>query len=120
MISTSTFQCVCGNGPGGVQTGLLCQSTYSCQCLNNGVCQSSTDSTGRTIYQCICTPGFGGNLCQYQISSFQSCQTSGCFNGGTCTICKLGFLLFLKIKLYFSFYSTSVNLYLSSALYWYY
>ncbi len=74
---------------GGVLAGPLCQSTYSCQCQNNGQCQSSIDYNGRVIYQCICSSGFGGNLCQYAINTFQSCQTTGCANGGTCTICKL-------------------------------
>ena len=87
-LSSTAFQCVCGIGAGGILAGPFCQSTYSCQCLNNGVCQTSTDSAGLAIYRCQCPTGFGGNLCQFQIGAFQSCQVVGCSNGGTCTICK--------------------------------
>ncbi len=82
-LSTTNFQCICATG----LVGPLCQSSYSCQCQNNGVCQSSLGINNTTIYTCSCPSGYGGLFCQYPIANFQSCQTVGCSNGGTCTIC---------------------------------
>lgn len=64
----------------------MCNGVSTCSCQNGGVCVASSTSTGAISYACSCPTNYGGNLCQYVKSTFQSCQNTPCLNGGYCTI----------------------------------
>jgi hypothetical protein len=78
VSSGGTFFCACPTG----RTGTLCESHVGpCQCQNGGTCSS----TGTNSYSCTCTSAYGGNLCQYPLSSINTfCIKEPCKNNGTC------------------------------------
>lgn len=82
-VGTTGFTCTCPAGLGGP----TCRSVVgtTCPCQNSGTCTASV-LNGQTLQTCTCPTGFTGNLCEYQVTAFVSCFTSGCQNGGTCTI----------------------------------
>jgi len=74
---------LCPVGYGGTQ----CKGTTgTCSCQNGGQCVATAGANGILAYECSCSANFGGNLCQFVRSAFQSCQNVGCQNGGYCTI----------------------------------
>lgn len=80
VSSSGTFFCACPTG----RTGTLCESHVGpCQCQNGGTCTS----TGTNSFSCTCSSAYGGNLCQYPLSSInQFCIKEPCKNNGTCLV----------------------------------
>ncbi|KAI0227208.1 hypothetical protein LSAT2_022348 [Lamellibrachia satsuma] len=53
---------------------------FQCLCLNGATCTEKDNVCDYDI-DCVCTDGFTGRYCEFQL---ESCDSNSCSNGGTC------------------------------------
>jgi hypothetical protein len=93
-LSCTNGQCLftCLNNTGDCNSNLLdgCESNFN-QISSCGSCSKichPTQTQSCSFGQCLCYPGYSGNLCQTNINE---CASSPCRNGGTCQDLANGF-----------------------------
>ncbi|GAB6025016.1 hypothetical protein CHUAL_010127 [Chamberlinius hualienensis] len=78
---SKNFECKVGKIPSEILA--KCDACYTFPCRNGATCRSLTNRK----YECVCTPGFHGENCEYIVDA---CYGNPCENGGTCKVMEEG------------------------------